>query len=313
MSKKRKSRKKSSGGSNWYTQLGLLGGVVAIMGYVYTQYFSGGEVITNDQEEEEPIVENNNDDETYLKTVSFLDYLPTSTTNQIIEHPYFALSYNEKHEQAEWVMYELDIPRLKHHVERTDDFRKDPLVKSGSASPDDYRGSGYDRGHLAAASDMAFTAQAMTNTFLMSNMCPQAPKFNRGIWRELEELTRNWARQNSHIYVVTGPVLNGGTSKEVIGKRNRVTVPGLFYKVLFHKGKNHSKAIAFLMPNEASEEPVEKFATSIDQIELFTGIDFFPNLPDRLEEQLESSFDLNEWKFSKALFERRVNTWNKRG
>ncbi len=119
-------------------------------------------------------------------------YAPTSTTGIAVVHRYFALSYNEDQEVAEWVCYELERDRLrKKRVRRTDDYRPDPAVPTGSASPEDYRGTGWDRGHLVPAADMAFNRTAMSETFLMSNIAPQARHFNGGIWRELEEHVRD--------------------------------------------------------------------------------------------------------------------------
>lgn len=223
------------------------------------------------------------------------NYLPTSTTHQLVQHTHFTLSYSEADEQAEWVAYQLARTELQSMAERDDNFREDPKVLSGSASPDDYRRSGYDRGHLAPAGDMGFSEDAMSESFYMSNMSPQDRAFNRGIWRTLEGQTRDWAAENGNLYVVTGGVL---TEKiEVIGRKNKVSVPKYFYKVLLDLDDPDVKAIAFLLPNEGSDAPLSQFVISIDSLENRTGIDFFPALPDDLEEKLESSVSLSGWKF----------------
>lgn len=238
--------------------------------------------------------------------------LPTSTTGQVINHEFYSLSYNEEHEQAEWVAYELTKESLiVPNVERTGNFRPDPKVSKASASDRDYRGSGYDRGHMAPAGDMAFSTNAMSQTFYMSNMSPQIRNFNGGIWRELEENVRDWAYQNKHLYVITGPVLRG-PMRERIGP-NGVSVPDKYYKVILDYTEPEAKAIAFLMSNEISYQPLHKYAVTIDEVEEVTGIDFFHELlDDTTEEQLESSFDIRKWKFNSKKFEMRKDSWNKR-
>ncbi|MBV5349132.1 DNA/RNA non-specific endonuclease, partial [bacterium] len=152
---------------------------------------------------------------------------PTSS-GQIIKHTYYSLAYSEENEQAFWVFYQLSSDNLGNQ-DRTDDFRADPAVNSGSASLIDYKGSGYDRGHLCPAADMTQNKTSMSETFFLSNMSPQTPGFNRGIWSTLEEKVRAWANQYSKIYVVTGPIFKDNLA--VIGE-NKVTVPGYYYKVI---------------------------------------------------------------------------------
>ncbi len=219
---------------------------------------------------------------------------PAYEANQaIIERPYYTIRYSEEHEQAMWVAYKLSADSLaQERFERKDDFRKDPRVKTGSADLSDYKGSGYDRGHLAPAADFSYDEFALSQSFYMSNMSPQAPSFNRGIWKKLEDQIRNWTSQDSEIYVVTGPVLN--KSFKTIGK-NEVSVPEYYYKVLLDIAKPEIKAIAFLMKNEKSSEPLASFVVSIDRIEALTNIDFFPSLPDELENQLEANTFTSQW------------------
>ncbi len=130
--------------------------------------------------------------------------LPSHTSNhQIIEHSTYILEYNEKYEHAEWVIHLLTQDRVAGSFERTDNFRPDPKVITGSASLADYKGSGYDRGHLAPAADMKWSENVMSESFFMSNMSPQKPGFNRGIWKSLESIVRTWAIENDEIYIVT--------------------------------------------------------------------------------------------------------------
>ncbi|WPP49098.1 DNA/RNA non-specific endonuclease [Catalinimonas niigatensis] len=224
-------------------------------------------------------------------TVAF-DYLPRSVNQQIIRHQYITLSYVEKHEQAEWVAYELTGREVQGIEERTDDFREDPMVKTGSATLEDYYRSGYDRGHLAPAGDMKFSEEAMSESFFMSNMSPQLPEFNRGIWRLLEEQVREWALENGKLFVVTGPVFNQRSRR--IGD-NKVSIPKAYYKVLLDYTEPEIKAIGFLLPNEGSDKDIFTFAVPIDSIEKVTQIDFFPALPEQEEVLLESEVEVSLW------------------
>ncbi len=236
--------------------------------------------------------------------------LPGATGGQVIHHRFFTLSYAEKHEQAEWVAYVLSSEELaKPWVDRSETFTIDPEVSTGSATLEDYRGSGFDRGHLVPAADRAFSREAIRETFYLSNITPQDHHFNGGIWRELEETTREWARKNKRLYIVTGPVLKG----PALGKigANEVTVPSAFYKVILDLTEPQRKGIAFIIPNAASNEPLKNYAVPIDEVEELTGIDFFPELlHDDLEEQLESMIKLEWWPFYPKKYELRVQKWN---
>ena len=238
-------------------------------------------------------------------------YLPTSTTGQIVRHKYYALSYHERYELPEWVAYELTRSRLRRpFVKRTKDYRPDPSIATGSAQLEDFRGSGYDRGHLVPAADMAFSEEAMSETFYLSNMCPQARGFNQGIWRELEENTRYWARKFGHLYVVSGPVLTQPV-KFWLGD-NEVAVPSAFFKVLLDLTEPELKGIAWVIPNSTQAKPLDHFAVSINAVEKLTGLDFFPQLmEDSLEERLESTYDPALWPLSEKKYRLRVEKWNK--
>jgi endonuclease G len=210
----------------------------------------------------------------------------------VIKHLGYAFQYSEKHEQAFWVGYELTKKETEKAFERTNEFIPDPSVSTGTATVGDYAKSGYDRGHLAPAADMGWSQQAMTESFYFSNMSPQVPGFNRGIWKNLEEQVRTWAKAYDSIYVVTGPVLKDGLVQ--LGP-NGVSIPKYYYKVILDNTGDDAKAIGFLMPNEASKEPLEKFAVSVDQVEQETGIDFFNKLPDSRENAFEKEVCIPCW------------------
>lgn len=223
------------------------------------------------------------------------DYLPTSTTGKIIKHTHYTLSYSAKDKQAEWVAYMLTKQNLLNgKTERTDDFRPDSLVTSGSATLADYKGSGYDRGHLAPAGDMKINFKAMTECFFLSNISPQKAEFNRGIWGKLEEQVRNWAKEDDTLYIATGGILK--YSMGFIGE-GKVTVPKYFYKVILDYTVKDKKAIALIIPNEKGKKQLYQYVVPVDSVEKLTGIDFFPLLPDSIENRLESKVDITKWKF----------------
>jgi len=204
-----------------------------------------------------------------------VSYLPTSTTNQIVKHKYYTLSYNEKFEQAEWVAYELKKEYLKNNDFKRPYFVEDPNVTTGSADWRNYKKSGYDKGHLCPAGDMEFNKDAYNDTFYTSNISPQRHDFNSGIWNRLEQKTRYWAGKYNDVYVVTGGILKDSDKK--IGTE-KVSVPKYFYKIILAKSGKEHKAIAFLVPNEGSDKSLYDFVVSIETLEKMTGIDFFPNL-----------------------------------
>ncbi len=213
----------------------------------------------------------------------------------IIKHTGFTISYNEDHEQANWVAYVLTKDEASsYYAQRNENFREDEAVPTGSATLDDYRRSGYDRGHLAPAADFRWSTESMEDTFLLSNMSPQDHEFNKGIWNNLEMEVRRYAKRFRTICVVTGPVLTDGPYKTI--GQNRVSVPKYYYKVILDYSEPELKAIGFIIPNEGSERDIYEFACSVDDVEKATGIDFFHLLDNKSEKELEGSFDVNKWK-----------------
>ncbi len=284
------------GSSGMIVKVGLFSAIIGSLFFLFNKFT--GSSSPSPAPEEEPIVAESR------------DYLPESTTGVIVEHQYYTLSYSEEHEQAEWVAYRLSREELKQPwLERADNFRPDPKVSSGSATPDDYRNSGYDRGHLLPVADRAFSEQAMDETFYMSNISPQARNFNKGVWRELEELTRSWARRDGALYVVTGPLL-AMKPKGAIGD-NQVSVPAAFFKALLDPEEPQAKGIGFIIPNMVSFEPLYEFAVPIDKVEEAAGINLYEGLlPRAVEEQVESEMNIDLWEFSKEKYRERIEKWN---
>ncbi len=209
-----------------------------------------------------------------------------------LHHLAYGFVYDETHEQAKWIAYCLTKKEALGTFERSDNFDEDPLVLSGTASDADYAKSGYDRGHLAPAADMRWSLKSMEESFYYSNMSPQLPAFNRGIWKKLEEQVRDWAVDLDSILIVTGPILK--PNLPTIGA-NKVSVPGYYYKAIVDYKGAQSKAIAFVLPNQGSKIPLMEFAISIDELEKLTNIDFFYQLEDKLETAIESKVCKTCW------------------
>ena len=230
-----------------------------------------------------------------------------SADHELREFKYYSLCYRETYEQAEWSAECIKSSMLQKNATRSNDFRPDDKISTGSATLADYKSSGYDRGHLVPAADMSFDADAMSETFYMSNMSPQAPQFNRGIWVNLETQVSAWAQKFGKIYVVSGPVLNKSAQEFPSIGKNQVSVPEFYYKVILapiyknEEDKNTPEdsesvmAIGFIIPNQKCEKEFWDYAVSIDEVENITNIDFFPQLEDSLEKQVESAFKLENW------------------
>lgn len=310
MAKLRRNHERRKGSSSWIGRLGTIG-MLFLAGAVYLYNNYGADLFTQKKQDHRHYTETATTPSNV--TVTDKTMLPTSSTGEVIPHQYYTLSYVDEHEQAEWVAYELTKNSLKaKNVKRTNWFEEDKAVNSGSAIHADYKGSGYSRGHLAPAGDMAFNTTAMKESFFMSNMSPQKSVFNGGVWNELENHVRNWAWDNGSIYVVTGPILTRGHIVKRIGRKNSISVPDSYYKVILDYTGKSKKGIAFILPNEKSEKRIQEYAVSIDQVEDITGIDFFADAPiDRID-NLESSFNINDWRIDNDLYLQRVNKWNNR-
>ena len=224
-----------------------------------------------------------------------LDLGIPSCNGQLVDRIGYAFLYSEKHEQPLWVSYKLTKTELHSKItKRKDNFRLDPDIKTGSAILSDYKNSGYDRGHLAPAADMAWSNKAMSDSFFLTNMSPQVPAFNRGIWRILEEQVRKWTLQEQELYIITGPVIQ--PNYKTIGS-SEVTVPQWYYKIIVDYHQPEIKALAFMIPNQKTNKSLRKFAISIDEIEKKTQLDFLSLVPQKLQIEIESQVNLSQWNF----------------
>lgn len=189
------------------------------------------------------------------------------------------------------VTYELTAGELDGTWPRADAFAADPGVKDCPA-PDAYAGTGLHRGHMAPASDMAWSAQAMRESFLMTNVCPQRGELNEGGWARLEEKCREWAARDSALIIAAGPVLESGLERIAA---SAVVVPRRFYKVILAPCVRPMRAVAFVYPNGPSNGPLHRYAVSVDEVERLTGITFFPALAPDEQRRIKSARNLQVW------------------
>ena len=230
----------------------------------------------------------------------------TASCDEVIYHTAFALVYDESHEQAKWVAHLL-LPDVATGTEgRTNDFRPDPLIKTGSAVDEDYarktktaegktktEGFGFDRGHLAPSADFRYSKKALSESYYYSNMSPQTPGLNRGRWADLEDAMRaTCVSKNSPLFIVTGGVLKPDLPKLEQGI-NQVSIPNHYYKVILDL--EHNEAIGFIMPNSKCEYPLKHYVCTVDSIEKVTGLNFFEKLPDDAEKTIESIVHSEYW------------------
>ncbi len=208
----------------------------------------------------------------------------------------YTMMYDTLYRQAAWVAYLLTRRDVEGGgVSRGDEFVPDPLVTARglpTARASAYSGSGYDKGHLCPSADRRTSRRENDRTFVMSNISPQTPELNRGPWRLLEEQVRRWAVECDSLYVVTGGVLCEGLDTLAGG----VGIPDYFFKVILTRRGGEFYTAAFVLPNaDRFAGGYESYAVSVDEAELRTGIDFFPALPDSIENDVEAALPMSFW------------------
>jgi len=236
-------------------------------------------------------------------------YEPDAKEGKVYEKPFFSLSYVEKYELPEWVTYQLTVDMLNHHkFPRTQDFNPDPAITSGSGHYHDYKSSDYRRGHLVPAGDMSWNKAAMDATFLLSNIAPMKEEFNDGIWNELEQDVRDWARKYKEVIVVAGPVFKDPITS--IGA-NDILVPRYFYKAVFTTEDNHPRVIGFVFDQtKTAPGELQEYVVPIDSIEKMTGLDLFANLYGNWDTEItleKNKSSMREWPANERWYEERVN------
>lgn len=211
--------------------------------------------------------------------------------NQYLCRIGYAVNYNYKTKVSYYAVEHIKAEMLVKNVSRKDDFREDPSIPvEVRATLKDYVGSGLDRGHMAPAADLTFSAEAMSESFFLTNMMPQAPGNNRGIWKYLEEMTRYWAQTHGEVYVITGTYFGQGSS--LMG--NKVHVPSHVYKIIIDPKRG--QAIAFMFPNvKLDPKTIEQYIVAVSDIEAYTGINFSPNIPANLKAIENVKANLKDW------------------
>lgn len=209
-----------------------------------------------------------------------------------VKHYAYSLVFNPQTKQADWVAYKLHEYQTETNFKRTNKFIIDTLILTGTATNSDYYKSGYDKGHLAPASDMTWNKQAMYESFYFSNITPQLAEFNRGIWKKLEMQVRNWATKYDSIYICTGPVFISPT--QTIGN-NKINIPSHFYKTILIYNDTVKQAIGFVFSHQESNSSIFNYAVSVDSVEQLINLDLHKALPNRYERKIEETYDLKYW------------------
>ena len=220
----------------------------------------------------------------------------SGTKEIILAKSQFIISYNTDNLCPNYVCWSLDANRVNGTVKRTNNFHADPeLTGRGVVDKSDYNGSGYDRGHMCPAGDNKNSEAGMDDSFCMTNICPQHQNLNRGAWNELEQLCRNWACDYGTVYICCGPIFDSVNPRKIGSRRSvKIAVPDRFFKVVLYLGRV-SKAIGFIYPNKACEGDIRDYAVSVDAVEEATGMDFFFQLDDELEDELERECNPGAW------------------
>lgn len=217
--------------------------------------------------------------------------IPLGLTSQIKEYTGFTLSYNKDNRTPNYVAWELLGTEVSNEVSRSDNFWQDDDI-DGCTKHSDYTGSGYDRGHMCPAADQKWSKEAMNDCFVMANMCPQLHDLNAGAWETLESKERIWAKRDSAVMIIAGPIYTDG---ETYIEKSKVKVPDAFFKVLIAPYLKEPRGIAFVYPHMKCPGNMQDYATTIDEVEKITGFDFFSELPDEIEDKIESEYSFTEW------------------
>ncbi len=270
-----------------------------IAGAIAVAYISQGNVRTADTETSTTIERDIDSENKSAKGAipSFTELekvkIPADIDNQRLNYRGFTVAFNPIKPQPNYTVWTLEPEKTDGPYTRNDaNFRPDENV-NGSATLDDYRNSGFDRGHMAPAADMKWSKQAMSDCHLLTNMCPQDNRLNAGAWATVEKNARKWALKHGPLVIIAGPVLTD-IMPRTIGPSG-IPVPERFFKVILAPRADPPMGIAFIMPNSYVEGGAQATVTSIDEVETITGFDFFSALPDDIETEVEQQNSLRRW------------------
>lgn len=211
--------------------------------------------------------------------------MPPGVPHKSVEYHGFEMSFNPDEHVPNWVAWELDPSEVDGAIGQHKTFAQDKNV-DGCPTLDDYKRSGYDRGHIAPAADMKWSEESRRDCYYLTNMCPQEHNFNANVWGRLESTCRNWALRDSSLIIIAGPVLADGVDARI--GASGVAVPKRFFKVILEPYHDPVRAIGFLFPNGDAPGGMQTHVVSVDEVEAATGYDFFAALPDSIENVVES-------------------------
>ena len=267
--------------------------------YIKTEEASLDE--NSNEDSESPSANRNSDTESDLESSVEIDSIfeickpapLSSVSEQIIKKKAYIVSYNKDTKIPNWVAWHLTSDHSDGPIERSNAFYEDGEVPIPRATNEDYRGSGWSRGHMCPAGDNKWDLEAMTQSFSLINVCPQDASLNSGLWNSIEIDCRNWAKRFQDIYIICGPVFYN-QEHETIGS-NKVFVPEAFFKVVLCLNGT-PKGMGVIVKNTAGTKKKDLYYNSINQVERITGMDFFPILPDEIEDEVEANLDMELWK-----------------
>lgn len=219
---------------------------------------------------------------------------PSGGMSTIKDYTGFRVCFNSHNHTPDWVAWELLGEETDGPAGRYNKFWQDADLE-GCPTTRDYSNSGYDRGHLCPAADQKWSDRAMQDCFSLANIAPQDHDLNTGAWKTLENKERAWARRDSALVIVAGPIYTD-SDRTRIGDAG-VRVPSAFFKALLAPYADCPRAIAFVYPNMSAPGNMQQYAMTVRELEKLTGYDFFAALPDSLEEAVETSASFNEWNY----------------
>ncbi len=258
------------------------------------------------EEEVIPILEDNSNSGLTFGNPTNAEESFLSADNFLIDRSQYTVSYNNTKGIPNWVSWHLDRSWIGS-AQRSESFLSDKILPSDwdRVTSTDYTGSGFDRGHNCPSADRTRSAEDNEATFFMTNIIPQAPKQNRGPWKELEEFSRDLVFDGNELYITMGNFGIGGEGsrgfREVIGKDERVAVPQYVWKIIvvLPEGDNdllrvdeQTRVIAVLMENNDIDfDEWYEYRVSVDEIEDAVGYDLLSELPFFVQEALEGKID----------------------
>lgn len=204
----------------------------------------------------------------------------------------YTVSYNVDNKIPNWVAWHLTSEHVDGKYKRTGGYQEDTDVPKPRATKEDYDSTRWSHGHMCPAADNKWDKRAMTESNLLTNICPQDRSLNSGLWNKIEQDCRKWAKKFGDVYIVCGPVLLN-REHEIIGE-NKIVVPEAFFKVILCLNPK-PKAIGYIVKNNEGTKKKDQYVNTVDEVERITGIDFFPALPDDIENEVEAKSDIGEW------------------